>query len=464
MIAQKNIINKLQIGVNTPSQAHGMQLKDGLSTFFKEEIFPEMDEYFNSIQKNKSNIIRFDKLSIEINAEETDSLQDLKQLIISELKKIINDKNILNEKSDGYIKTTSENNELAAFLYFLEYGILPWWFEKKAVFGGEFFTTLKPHQGFSKKLKALLKKSEVRIRLMYQFDDTQLVMLVSVINDVSSRRTTELKIPKKYRSIFWESLFHFMAFKRKKEFLANIENLSPEIMEKLLNTSIEILGEKIPISDKDFQKFENKNQTLAESADVRDSEKKRPDEKTIQSENLKNSVDSSEINELINSGILVKNAGLILLHPFLKMFFEKLDLLIEKRIIPEKIDEAIHIMHYLATGREQPAEYELVFEKFLCNAPIYQPVNRQIFITKEQKLACKQLLEAVLEHWTALKSNSTEILQNEFLQREGKLTISEEKQNLFIQRKTQDLLLDRLPWNIHIIKLPWYKKILVVDW
>jgi len=29
MVAPKNIIKKVQIGVNTPSLAHGMQLKDG---------------------------------------------------------------------------------------------------------------------------------------------------------------------------------------------------------------------------------------------------------------------------------------------------------------------------------------------------------------------------------------------------------------------------------------------------
>lgn len=79
-------------------------------------------------------------------------------------------------------------------------------------------------------------------------------------------------------------------------------------------------------------------------------------------------------------------------------------------------------------------------------------------------MACETLLEAVLGHWTALKSNSTAILQNEFLQREGKLTISAEKQQLYIQRKTQDILLDKLPWNVHLIKIPWKEKILFVDW
>jgi hypothetical protein len=146
------------------------------------------------------------------------------------------------------------------------------------------------------------------------------------------------------------------------------------------------------------------------------------------------------------------------------MFFEKMDFISEKTIKPEKMDEAIHALHYLATGKEQAYEYELVFEKFLCNVPLNHPINRHILLTKEQKMACEILLEAVLGHWTALKSNSTAILQNEFLQREGKLTISAVKQQLYIQRKTQDILLDKLPWNVHLIRIPWKEKILFVDW
>ena len=173
---------------------------------------------------------------------------------------------------------------------------------------------------------------------------------------------------------------------------------------------------------------------------------------------------SIEETETDKDGILIQNAGLILLHPFLKMFFEKMDFLTEKNIKPEKIDEAILLLHYLATGKEQPYEYELIFEKFLCNVPLHHPINRHILLTKEQKMACEILLEAVLGHWTALKSNSTAILQNEFLQREGKLTVSAEKQQLYIQRKTQDILLDKLPWNVYLIKIPWKEKILFVDW
>jgi hypothetical protein len=47
MVAQKNIIKKVKIGVNTPSLENGTWLKNKLGEFFKEEIFPEMDNYFN---------------------------------------------------------------------------------------------------------------------------------------------------------------------------------------------------------------------------------------------------------------------------------------------------------------------------------------------------------------------------------------------------------------------------------
>ena len=55
-------------------------------------------------------------------------------------------------------------------------------------------------------------------------------------------------------------------------------------------------------------------------------------------------------------------------------------------------------------------------------------------------------------------------LQEEFLQRPGKLTPGKEFNKLQVEAKTLDILLDRLPWNISLIKLPWMDKMLHVEW
>jgi len=449
MVAPKNIIKKVQIGVNTPSLAHGMQLKDGLGDFFKEEILPEMDSYFNSLHKNNPKIIRIENISLQISIKEKDSLKDLKILIIKELKRKINKENILSTNQRDFKNTLPAENEAEAFLYFLKNGTLPWWFDQKPNMWKGFFEETISKSETLKALKILLSKATIRKRLIYQFDDNQSFKIVNSFLEKTETGLLKSKVPQKFRNQFWEAVLLYSIYKNEEEVEQIFRNIPSEKVSKLLQISKESFGLGISLKTKNLQ-----NETAETEVSL----------KTEKSQKEIDNTDAEEETETDKDGILVQNAGLILLHPFLKMFFEKMNFLSEKTIKPEKMDEAIHALHYLATGNEQAYEYELVFEKFLCNVPLHHPINRHILLTKEQKMACEILLEAVLGHWTALKSNSTAILQNEFLQREGKLTVSAEKQQLYIQRKTQDILLDKLPWNVHLIKIPWKEKILFVDW
>ena len=79
-----------------------------------------------------------------------------------------------------------------------------------------------------------------------------------------------------------------------------------------------------------------------------------------------------------NDEILIKKAGLVLLHPFLPQFFTSLGFYKkgEKCLKEAKIHEAVHVLHYLATKNESPYEYELSFEKFLCGIPFHMPIQR----------------------------------------------------------------------------------------
>ncbi|MBL4663801.1 MAG: hypothetical protein JKY22_09680 [Flavobacteriaceae bacterium] len=174
-----------------------------------------------------------------------------------------------------------------------------------------------------------------------------------------------------------------------------------------------------------------------------------------------NKEDDSGIN---TEGTLIEKAGLVLLHPFLKHFFMNMELLSENKIHSEKRDLAVHLLHYIATKGEQPSEHELIFEKYICNIPVNHPIDRFIRLTSEQKNSCDELLQAVLKHWSELRTNSIDALRSEFLLRPGKLTTTRDKHRLFIQRNTQDILLDTLPWNLHMVKLPWKKQLLYVEW
>ena len=161
--------------------------------------------------------------------------------------------------------------------------------------------------------------------------------------------------------------------------------------------------------------------------------------------------------------IPVENAGLILLHPFLKPFFTEIGLMDGDQLTNPEL--AVHVLHFLATGQENSREYELQFEKFLCEIPEDEPIQQELPISKEIKEEAENLLNAVLEHWTALRSDSPELLRHEFLQREAKIILEEfQSTRLVFERKAQDILLEKLPWNLGIVKVDWQKDLLFVEW
>ncbi|EJL64878.1 contractile injection system tape measure protein [Flavobacterium sp. CF136] len=164
------------------------------------------------------------------------------------------------------------------------------------------------------------------------------------------------------------------------------------------------------------------------------------------------------------SELYLDNAGLVLIHPFLKSLFDNCKLLNKDNTINNP-EVATHLLHYIATGKEQDYENAMTFEKFLCNIPIAQPIERNIVLSEEMKKEGEAMLQAVLSNWDVMKTSSAELLQNEFLQRPGKLNINgNESPTIIIERKTQDILLDKLSWNLSIIKLAWKKRIIYVNW
>lgn len=163
------------------------------------------------------------------------------------------------------------------------------------------------------------------------------------------------------------------------------------------------------------------------------------------------------------NGFIAENAGLVLLHPFLKHLFLKLDLLDNNNQLKDPV-LAVHILHFAATGIECDYEYSMTFEKYLCNVPLDVAIPKEIQLSDETKQQVDTMLGATLDYWKALKSKSIALLRHEFLQRPGKLIIDEQSPRIVFERKAFDLMLDKLPWNISIVKLAWLDSMIFVEW
>jgi hypothetical protein len=163
--------------------------------------------------------------------------------------------------------------------------------------------------------------------------------------------------------------------------------------------------------------------------------------------------------------IFIKNAGLIILSPYLGMLFQKCGLTDSEGFIDEESKfKAVHLLEYAATGNTGKEEHELVINKLLCGMDVTEPVERNVTLTDGDKETVNGLLSAITQQWTPLKGTSIDGLRTSFLQRDGKLEEEEEQYFLKIEQKAFDMLLDQIPWNISQIKLSWMEKILLIEW
>jgi hypothetical protein len=169
--------------------------------------------------------------------------------------------------------------------------------------------------------------------------------------------------------------------------------------------------------------------------------------------------------ETSDKSIYVNNAGLVLLHPFLKTFFITTGIANPSgKIENRNIDLAVQALHFIATGRESIYESGLVFEKFLCGVPSGYPLIRKSLLIPEIKAEADDMLKEVIKLWAALKNTSSDGLREAFIQRSGILQQTEKGYKLTVEAKTLDILLERLPWGFGIIN--WYliNKLIFVEW
>lgn len=165
----------------------------------------------------------------------------------------------------------------------------------------------------------------------------------------------------------------------------------------------------------------------------------------------------------------IENAGLVLIAPFFKRFFENLGYTKNGAFTSEEIKiRAIVLTQYLVGFGESFAEYEMPLNKVLCGFGIEAPLPKDIHPTGHERLEAEKLLDSAVELFSALKASSPEGLQYAFIKRKGKLRFDEETNawTLRVEQKTIDLLLDKLPfgWSYSVIKMPWMENMLRVIW
>lgn len=163
--------------------------------------------------------------------------------------------------------------------------------------------------------------------------------------------------------------------------------------------------------------------------------------------------------------IYTGNAGLIILHPFIPYGFKRVGLVNDEGFVNREAQHrAVHLLQYMATGKEEHAEHELALNKILCALPLEEPVPAEMLLTAEEKQLCEELLKVVIQRWEKMNNSSVEGFRAAFLQRDGALWEKEGDWWLRIEERGYDLILQTLPWGIGMIKAPWMEKTIYTEW
>lgn len=163
--------------------------------------------------------------------------------------------------------------------------------------------------------------------------------------------------------------------------------------------------------------------------------------------------------------LVVSDAGLVILHPFLPELFRRCGYWRDGAWTDDVADHAaVRLLGYLAIGQTDTDEAALSLAKLLAG---FAPLDDPLLPDRPHSDALARadaLIAAVLEHWAALRSASADFLRSQFICRPGHLVRQDDGWVLHVETRAQDVLLGRLPWGFGAIALPWMGEPLSVRW
>lgn len=479
-----------------------------LNTMLREEIITTFKQQVKNLLANQEHEQTLNKVKKLNNATVS------KERIFNSIE--INRKPSKNNKKQSPPQFfTQTQHQLASLVHFIEHGSSPWWQGEDSItmlLESTILHSLISIPFFKTELTKLLPLKKVQKRLLYQFSATHLFSIIGLfISDSTAKKLIEhiriddfSNLSKTQKDAFF--LIIFSRIQQQKDIdvetlLAIAKELSFTISmfldKTILKKSTKILDyinwTKNNAQHRDYnttiKSINTKQKSIEKKSPdqkINNSNRKKPihhdyNEKIIEEHNFSNittdlNIDltavQQENNKLpsiedqfhtIEKELLIKNAGLVLAHPFLPTLFKHCKLLDTQKQITNPV-LAVHILHYLATGNTQQAESDLFFEKYLCNIPFEMPIPRFITLSDEHVKHVHKLLDAIKQNWNAMRTSSNGLLQNEFLQRSGKLTFKNDTITVAIERKTHDILLNKISWGISLVNLPWKKRFIYVHW
>jgi hypothetical protein len=492
----KHIIQKQFLEVEMQNPPDAFAFRNRLGELYYQRILPELEGIFDEIGSGQK-LIRKDFLEIDVGIIASENWEEL--FVDKTLKKIrealvlespmyitASAASVKSETGDRKISNIPEklySNPEDIFFFFLENGFLPWHVSKEYDLRKAIRFWIEEHAHFFKKsFVDALRKSDrkVFLRLIYQFDEELLNQVLGIVLEKTwweEVRQYEKEFKNYFHTITASSsvirkLFYYPLFQSALStdnnwatvFLLSLieetkkEKVSVSVQAVLKEMAIllnKMSGIKSISTDATVSLFDAIGQLQAK--DILPQNKK-ADEEVLPKKG-----------ETETGSNYIQNAGLVILHPFLPLFFNHLGLSDDKNNFKDEAShqKAVLLSQYLVTGDTSIVEEGILLNKIICGYPIEEPIIKELELSEFEMAEAIDLLAQVIQSWKMSETpvnNTIEGLQQSFLQRQGKLLQKDADWLLQVEQKSYDMVLSSLPWSIGIIKNAWMKDMLWVEW
>lgn len=463
-MANRHVIGKNNISIEIDDVGLAFETQNMVSDLCRTTLYPALDKLFDRYVPENEHW-KIDDLTLDLGDLPAENWQKVfirktMEQMEEQLREKLRKEKFISDTG----KETSHNASItsidipveAAFLKFLQTGSRAWNSPVRTI--PELEKGLNISEKLIGQIAHLVQQDQaILTRLVWQFSVT---FIEAILNKSAFKNTGNYST---FNTLFtqksWKDAFKKSDFsEQKRKQLENYYWLAQRLQTFPANTNEEVLVKamQVLLSEKQQKIWIESIQN-----DINEPVLKKISKKLI----LKSNDDLSKKATDDEEGIYIEQAGLVLLHPFLSMFFEKTDLLDNNQWkSPTEQRRAVLLCHYLVCGQNTADETDLSLHKILCGLPLTTPIENEFEPTEIEKIATENLLSAVLEYWTSLKSTRSDELRGSFLVREGKLSHRNNNWFLKVEQRSYDMLLDQLPWGISMIRNVFMPEMLHVEW
>lgn len=466
----QHIIRKQVVEIIINGTVNGFDFQKEMEQFCKHSMLPYLEKLFDE-QVTGKQVIRIDRLFVDINASST---QNIEEHILDNIRKQLREKIASYREGQHHSSISVTRKSMEVLIFYLRKGYLPWWSTIKNKPGWQQFlqelTLSATAQSEWHLLRAAFQEQVVRDRLIATLSEQQFWQLLGCLSPENETVRADLKIMKKvierqqfakFEKAYKRAALRSNSIETGKTVCRSIaEELAEWIMEFPELTGTSLPGIRNP-ELRQLMEIPLTNSTI--SATALTVEKKAPWYNRENEDQQELSSLKTDVPDQVEStdDLYISNSGLVIIAPYLPSFFKRLQLVEKDRLT--ETSKAVSLLHYLVYGSQDYAEFECVLSKILCGLELNAVVEKYA-LNDAEKSQADDLLNAVIENWKVLKNTSSSGLRRSFLQRDGRLSFSNNEWKLTVQHESYDLLLAHLPWNIGMIKLPWMAHLLKTDW